>query len=63
MITVTDKNRDNIIDRYTEHLLDGMTFQELWNLAYDAIHNSKELMSNEALESEVLDYYPEILEE
>lgn len=63
MIKVTDKNRDEIIDKYAEYLLDGMDFQELWELAYNHIHDSKELMDNEPLEQEILDYYPEILEE
>lgn len=63
MINITDKNREEIIDNYTEYLLDNMDFQSLWELAYDAIHNSKELMENEALESEILDYYPQILED
>lgn len=63
MIKVTDKNRESILDSYSEYLLDGMSFNELWNLAYDAIRNSKDLMENEALESEILEDYPEILEE
>lgn len=62
MIVITDKNRDDIIDKYTEHLLDNIDFQSLLELAYESIHNSKELMENEALESEILDYCPEILE-
>jgi len=63
MIQVTDKNREDIIDKYTEYLLDNMDFKSLWELAYEAIHNSKDLMENEALESEILDYTPNILEE
>lgn len=62
MIMVTDKNREDIIDQYTEYLLDNMDFQSLWELAYEAIHNSKDLMGNEALENEILDYYPHLLE-
>lgn len=62
MITVTDKNREDILDQYAEYILDGMDFQSLWELAYDSIRNSKDLMENEALESEILDYYPALLE-
>lgn len=62
MILVTDKNREEIIDTYTGYLLDNMDFQSLWELAYEAIHNSKDLMENEVLESEILDYYPEMLQ-
>ena len=60
---VTDKNREKILDKYSEYILDGMDFQSLWELAYDSIRNSKDLMENEALESEILDYYPDLLEE
>ncbi len=63
MIMVTDKNREEILDKYSEYILDGMDFQSLWELAYDSIRNSKDLMENEALESEILDYYPDLLEE
>lgn len=63
MITVTDKNREKILDKYSEYILDGMDFQSLWELAYDSIRNSKDLMENEALESEILDYYPNLLED
>lgn len=62
MIMVTDKNREEILDKYSEYILDGMDFQSLWELAYDSIRNSKDLMENEALESEILDYYPALLE-
>lgn len=63
MIMVTDKNREEILDKYSEYILDGMDFQSLWELAYDSIRNSKDLMENEALESEILDYYPDLLED
>lgn len=62
MIMVTDKNREEILDKYSEYILDGMDFQSLWELAYDSIRNSKDLMENEALENEILELYPEILE-
>lgn len=63
MIQVTDKNREDIIDKYTEYLLDNMDFQSLWELAYETIYSSKELMDNEPLEQEILEYYPEVLED
>jgi len=63
MIQVTDKNREDIIDKYTEYLLDNMDFQSLWELAYETIYSSKELMNNEPLEQEILEYYPEVLED
>lgn len=62
MILVTDKNREDILDKYAESVLDGMDFQSLWELAYNSIRDSKDLMENEALENEILELYPEILE-
>ena len=61
-IVVTDKNREDILDIYSESILDGMDFQSLWELAYNSIRDSKDLMDNVALENEILEYYPEILE-
>lgn len=63
MIIVTDKNRDDIIDKYATYLLDSMDFQAVWELAYESIYNSKDLMDNEPLEQEILDCYPEVLDE
>ena len=62
MILVTDKNREDILDKYAESVLDGMDFQSLWELAYNSIRDSKDLMENEALENEIIETYPEILE-
>lgn len=62
MIPVTDKNRDEIIEKYATYLLDSMDFQAVWELAYESIHNSKDLMENEALENEILDYCPNMLQ-
>lgn len=62
MIMITDKNREQILDSYAEYILDGMDFNSLWELAYNHIRDSKDLMENEALENEILDSYPEILE-
>lgn len=62
MIQVNDKNREKILDQYAESVLDGMDFQSLWELAYNNIRDSKDLMENEALENEILELYPEILE-
>ena len=61
MIIVTDKNREEIIERYTQYLLDNMDFQSLWELAYESIYNSKDLMDNKPLEDEILEFYPELL--
>lgn len=63
MIMITDKNREQILDSYAEYILDGMDFNSLWELAYNSIRDSKDLMKNEALESEILELYPSVLED
>lgn len=63
MIIVTDKNRDEIIEQYVGQLIDGMDWDTLYELATEALTNSKDLMENEALENEIIDYCPNILEE
>lgn len=63
MITVTDKNRDQIIEQYAESILDGMDMDSLYAFAYEKLVESKDLMDNEPLENEILEFYPEILAE
>lgn len=59
---VTDKNREEIIERYAQYLLDNMDFQSLYELAYESIYNSKDLMDNTILEDEILEFYPQLLQ-
>jgi uncharacterized UPF0160 family protein len=63
MITVTDKNREDIIESYASRLLDDMDFDTLYAFAYEQLVESKDLMDNEPLEDEIKEYYPEILED
>ena len=63
MITVTDKNRDDIIRVYASTLLDHMDFDTLYSFAYEQLVESKDLMDNEPLENEIKEFYPEILAE
>lgn len=63
MITVTDKNRDDIIRVYASSILDHMDFDTLYSYAYEMLVESKSLMDNEPLENEIKEYYPEILED
>lgn len=63
MITVNDKNRNDIIRVYASQLLDGMDWDSLYSFAYEKIVESKDLMENEALEDEIKDYCPNILED
>jgi hypothetical protein len=61
MIMVTDKNRDDIIRVYASRLLDDMDFDTLYGFAYERLVDSKDLMDNEPLENEILEYCPDIL--
>jgi hypothetical protein len=63
MINVTDKNRKDIIRTYASRLLDDMDFDSLYSFAYDTISSNKSMMTNNALENEIVFYYPDILEE
>jgi hypothetical protein len=63
MITVTDKNREDIIRVYASTLLDHMDFDTLYSFAYEQLVESKSLMDNIPLEDEIKDRYPELLED
>lgn len=63
MIKVTDKNRDELINKFVEFVLNNMKFDDLWQTAYDYMTESKDLMENEALESEILDICPSLLKD
>lgn len=62
MIIVTDKNRDEIIEQYVNTLVDNMDWDSLYELATESLTNSKDLMDNKALEDEILEFYPELLQ-
>lgn len=62
-VRVTDNNREDIIKSYAHTLLDDMDFDTLYTFAYESLVENKDLMDNLSLENEILNYYPEILEE
>lgn len=62
MKIVTDSNREEIVNEYISGLLDTMDWDDLYQLAYDYLYDSKDLLTNEALELEIKDYRPELLE-
>ena len=63
MIMVTDKNREDIVRSYAHRILDDMDWDTLYTFAYEQLVQSKDLMDNEPLETEILETYPEILED
>lgn len=62
MVKVTDKNRDSIIETYVNTIIDGMDINSLADLLYGLLIDKKDLMSNESLEQEINEFYPELLE-
>jgi hypothetical protein len=59
---VTDNNRTEIIQTYTQSTIDCMDFQQLWEYAYDGVMNNLNKYTNEELEKEIGEFSPEILE-
>lgn len=61
-IVVDDKNRPDITSVYCHRLLDDMDFDTLYSFAYDMLRDNKEGLTNEQLQNQIIDYYPDILE-
>lgn len=62
MIKITDNNREKIQEAYVSDLMDSMDWDTLYAYAYENLMESKGLMTNEALELEIVDYSPYILD-
>lgn len=60
--TVTNENRADVTSVYCHRLLDDMDFDTLYSFAYDMLRDNKEGLTNEQLENQIIDYYPDILE-
>lgn len=60
--TVTNENRSDITSIYCHRLLDDMDFDTLYSFAYDMLRDNKEGLTNEQLQNQIIDYYPDILE-
>ena len=61
-VKVTDDNRQDITSIYCHRLLDDMDFDTLYSFAYDMLRDNKSGLTNEMLENQIIDYYPDILE-
>ena len=59
---VTDENRADVTSIYCHRLLDDMDFDTLYSFAYDMLRDNKEGLTNEQLQNQISDYYPDILE-
>lgn len=61
-IIVDEKNRQDITSVYCRRLLDDMDFDTLYNFAYQMLVDNKSGLTNKMLEEQIVDYYPDLLE-
>ena len=62
-VKVTNENRADVTSVYCHRLLDDMDFDTLYSFAYDMLKDNKEGLTNEMLTNQIIDYYPDILED
>jgi len=62
LIKVNDKNREGLIDSYIDQTLDSMDLNCVLQLAREYLENNLKEYSNEQLEKEIEEYYPDLLE-
>ena len=55
-------NRDQLQNDYIESIIDGVDHKTMYQFVYDTIDQNLETYSDEELQTEVKDYYPELLE-
>jgi len=56
-------DREQLIEAYAEHIIDGMDHKDLWAFVYEALTERLEDYTQEDLEEEVREFAPHILEE
>jgi hypothetical protein len=59
---ITDENRGDITTVYCHRLLDDMDFNTLYTFAYQMLVDNKSGLTNKMLEEQIVDYYPDLLE-
>jgi len=59
---ITDENRADITSTYCHRLLDDMDFNTLYTFAYQMLVDNKSGLTNKMLEEQIVDYYPDLLE-
>lgn len=63
MTKINDSNRKEIIEAYVNRVVDGMGTKELVQFVYESLYDSKSIYTNAELETEIEDYYPDLIEE
>ena len=61
-IKVDDNNRVDITSIYCHRLLDDMDFDTLYSFAYQMLKDTKSGITNEQLTNQIIDYYPDLLD-
>ena len=57
------KNRDDLISNYAERVVEGMDMEALCMYAIDKMRDDLHKYTDEELEAEVHEYYPDLLED
>lgn len=60
---ITEQNREQLIADYADRILDDMDHKTMSRIIYDMLVDEKETYTNEELETEIMDYYPDLLRE
>ena len=63
MIRVSNNNRDDLIEKYIDTLVDGMDFDALIRFTKDSLNIQLEHSSNSQLHDLISRIYPELLED
>jgi len=58
-----DFNRDELIEKYVDRILDNMSTKDLMRIVGDQLEENLQSYSDEELIGEITEYYPELLEE
>ena len=60
---INDIAKEELIEQYAQHIVDGMDMDTLVQLAYDSIMSNLQQMTNELLSADIEEYAPHLLEE
>ncbi len=60
---ITDNNRQQFLDTYIDQTLDSMDLNSVLQLAREYLEKNLSDYSNEQLQNEISEYFPDMLEE
>ena len=56
-------NRETVQNEFINTILDNMTYEDLYQIAYDNLHSVYSEYTNEQLIGEITQHYPDILDD